>query len=30
MLDDAATAVESLRKWAGELQSLLCGSSANR
>jgi nitrogen-specific signal transduction histidine kinase len=30
MLDDAATAVESLQKWAGELQSLLCGSTANR
>jgi nitrogen-specific signal transduction histidine kinase len=30
MLDDAATAVESLQKWAGELQSLLCGTSATR
>ena len=30
MLDDAATAVDSLQKWAGELQSLLCGTSATR
>jgi nitrogen-specific signal transduction histidine kinase len=30
MLDDAATAVDSLQKWAGELQSLVCGSSAKR
>ena len=30
MLDDAATAVDSLQKWAGELQSLLRGTSATR
>jgi len=30
MLDDAGAAVELLRKWADELQSLLCGTSAAR
>ncbi len=30
MLDDAATAMESLKKWAGELQSLLSGTSFPR
>ena len=30
IIDDAATAVDSLHKWAGELQSLISGTAATR